>query len=102
MSVAVRDHKEAGKKFRELISAGMVVLEPTHGKSQLAKRNISWPQVLAVLQRNKIVEGPYQTTSLKWRANFYGISAGDRITVVAELQESSDEVCLIITGFTEK
>ena len=102
MNVSVRNQREASRKFTELIATGRVVLEPKHGIPQLLKRDILWAQVIAVLGRGTVTHRPYQTTSLKWRSEYYGVSAGEKITIVAELQEGSNESCLVITGFKNR
>ena len=102
MQVPVRTQRDASRKFRELIEAGRYVLEPSHGKPQLLKRDISWAQVIAILSRGNVVQRRYQTTSLKWRTEYLGVSAGDRIKVVAELQEGESEACLVITAFRQR
>ena len=98
----VRTQRDASRKFRELIAAERYVLEPTHGKRQLLKRDISWAQVIAILSRGTVVQRPYQTTSLKWRTEYVGLSAGSRVKVVAELQEGKNELCLVITAFRQR
>ena len=91
--------REARAKLKELIKADRIFITKTHAIPRMKKHGITDIQVIRILKGGSIVEGPSKTTSGWWRANYAGQSAGRRIEVVAELQESGDETVLVITTF---
>jgi Domain of unknown function (DUF4258) len=95
MIVAARNHREARRKFKELIAAGEIAWTD-HAKERMLEYDILTGEVIRVLKAGHEVEGPIRDP-VDWKCTFAGNSAGVGVRVVAVLIEQGTETCLIVT-----
>jgi hypothetical protein len=74
-----------------------VFVDP-HALKRMKQRKLTYEQVIRCLLKGIVTEGPYQhNRSGKWRLNLTRVVAGDHVTVVAEMDFTSD--VLVVTVF---
>jgi hypothetical protein len=67
-----------------------------HATMRMKERNITQSQVFRCLKRGYIIEGPAKEINGNWRMVLETCSAGDRIRVVAEIEEDKNGNLLIV------
>lgn len=77
---------EALRIVRDLAADSSRVAAVAHARKQMKARKVSFQDVLRVLQRGAITEGPYTLPDGDWRMNLTSWTGGVELTVVAELE----------------
>ena len=79
----------AETELRDLISDGDRILPVQHAYQRMAERDVTFTQVLRILRRGALVEGPSLSEFSTWRFKYRGDSAGQDISVVVDLDRDS-------------
>lgn len=94
---------QAKKVLRACAASSEKVFFTTHAQERMVKRGISRVDVLRVLERGSLIEGPYETPNGDWKLTIQGVSAGSQVTVAVAIkyQELLEESCcsIIITAY---
>jgi hypothetical protein len=70
----------------------------SHAFQRMEERDITFLQVLRVLRRGQLVEGPSLTSGRMWRMKYRGYDAGQDISVVVDLeQDNMGELIVVVT-----
>jgi hypothetical protein len=71
-----------------------------HARKRMRKRRITTKQVLDVLDKGKIIEGPARGTTGDWECTLERFTAGDNIIVVVAIEmDSAGQPVVIITTY---
>lgn len=76
---------EAVRVIRQLAAHSLNVAAVHHARLRMRQRGVSMQDVVRVLQRGAITEGPFVSGAGNWRMNVTGRSAGEELTVVVEI-----------------
>lgn len=94
---------QARQILRDTASNSARLIITHHAQERMSQRNISLQDVLTVLKKGRITEGPALDPKGSWKLTIEGISAGSHVAVVAaidykELEESSCYT-IVITAY---
>lgn len=89
--------KYAERRVRELATESGKVALTTHARKRMHQRHITLPQVLETLRDGDIDEAFHREANGFWTARFCRWVAGDRVFVVARLDDSGAEIVVVIT-----
>lgn len=92
--------EECRNWVRELVAEGGRVTFRPHAFQRMEERDISNAQVMQVLQRGEVTEGPeYSTTYQNWKFRMEANTAGEHVSVVAaiEIQTLMGQSIAVIT-----
>lgn len=86
------------KRIAEVASDSSGVVLMPHAKRRMRERKIILTQVLQVLQRGVVVEPAHRNIHGNWQCVLERLVAGDRIRVVAALEErTKGEFVIVLT-----
>lgn len=87
---------EAAALLRELVADGDRVLPVPHAYERMEEREVTFTQVLRILRRGNLVEGPNMSNERMWRYKYRGDSAGQDISVVVDLDRDQMGVMVAV------
>lgn len=84
--------------FQDLASDGDRVFPVPHAYQRMELREVTFSQVLRILRRGNLVEGPTLTDERLWRLRYRGDSAGQDISVVVDIdQDQMGDMIAVVT-----
>lgn len=78
---------QAHQAFEDLRDDDARVLPVPHAFERMEERQVTFSQVLRVLRRGRLVQGPDLTNERLWRMKYRGDSAGQDIGVVVDIDQ---------------
>lgn len=86
----------AQRRIRELAAETSLIVEGPEIKSRMLRRQITWQEIIKVLQLGIITEGPYLDIKGSWRCTVERFGAGRTVRVVVAI--NLDRL-VVITAF---
>jgi Domain of unknown function (DUF4258) len=84
--------------FGELASDGDRIFPVPHAYQRMDQREVTFSQVLRILRRGALTEGPALTQERLWRMKYRGDSAGQDISVVVDIdQDQMGNMIAVVT-----
>lgn len=66
-----------------------------HALDRMEEREIDTVQVLRIIERGSIIEGPTKDIRGDWECKLHGLSAGQRLTVCVAIRRSGRSVIIV-------
>lgn len=78
---------QALQVFEDLRQDDARVLPVPHAFERMDERDVTFTQVLRILRRGRLTQGPDLTNERLWRMKYQGDSAGQEIGVVVDIDQ---------------
>ncbi len=88
------------KLVKELLAEGGRLEVSTHAYRRMEERDISMRQIMHVLQRGDVTDGPFQTEHRNWKFTMQADTSGQLVSVAAAFEKGlMGHIVLVITVF---
>ncbi|ADE13786.1 conserved hypothetical protein [Nitrosococcus halophilus Nc 4] len=92
--------KRAREIIREAVLDTSRIQWSKHARKRMRERRITTRQVLDVLSKGKIIEGPVRGTTGDWECTLERFVAGDNVVVVVAIEtDSAGQPVIIVTTY---